>query len=303
VTTTEKVYVNGNTSPTPSSDLSNVSQYWTDVNVTFHQTYNSAQESLDLLRWRNSQYLFIEELMPYRGYEGQTVLDYGCGPGHDVLGFALYSEAKRIIGMDVSRTSLEEAQARLRLHNASNVEFKLIRDDPPSLPLEDESVDYISSSGVLHHVRDLGAVLSELKRVLRPNGRMRIMLYNYDSIFMHLYIPYCMQMLAGTYGDKPLHEAFRRSTDGESCPISKAYKPREVEYVGERAGFKVKYLDSAISSSEMAILPKRFDALMDVRLEHEHRDFLANLTFDKFGRPIHEGYVAGVDAVFELVKA
>ncbi len=42
--------------------------------------------------------------------------------------------------------------------------------------------------------------------------------------------------------------------------------------------------------------------MMNVKLAEEHREFLKRITFDKYGRPLHNGEVAGVDSVSELTK-
>ena len=69
------------------------------------------QESERYLEWRNDQYFKYDELMPVTGKDGRVILDYGCGPGHDLVGFGLRSKPTRLIGMDVSTSSLAEADS------------------------------------------------------------------------------------------------------------------------------------------------------------------------------------------------
>src|SRR5437762_4766557 len=78
-----------------------VADYWTRYNVTLHQHFTSPSESLAYVRWRNDQYFGYIDLMPVDGQEGKTVLDFGCGPGHDLVGFATRSRPARLIGIDV----------------------------------------------------------------------------------------------------------------------------------------------------------------------------------------------------------
>ena len=54
----------------------------------------------------------------------------------------------------------------------------------------DNSVDYIFSQGVIHHTSYPEKILSELYRVLKLGGKAKIMVYNYDSPFVHQYIAY-----------------------------------------------------------------------------------------------------------------
>ena len=86
-------------------------QYWCDVNVTEHKPFKSAAESLEYFHWRNTQYHNYIELMPVAGQDGKVVLDYGCGPGNDLVGFSAYSKPSRLVGMDISLRSVAEANA------------------------------------------------------------------------------------------------------------------------------------------------------------------------------------------------
>jgi len=87
-----------------------VREYWTAHNVTGHLRFRSAQQSLEYFHWRNSQYPGYIDLMPVAGFDGQHVLDFGCGPGHDLVGFGSYSKPARLVGADVSSTSLSESR-------------------------------------------------------------------------------------------------------------------------------------------------------------------------------------------------
>lgn len=274
-------------------------EYWTEVNVTGHRIFNSREESLNFLEWRNLQYLGYEDYMPTHGHDGKVVLDYGCGPGHDLVGFVERSRPARLIAMDVSPTSLVEARHRLS-HHGGAVEWKRISETSPTLPLPDASVDVAHSSGVLHHTPDPLRILKEFRRVLAPGGHAQIMVYNYDSVFVHLHIAYLEMLAAGKFPGMTVREAFQRSTDGPDCPISLCYRPADFIALCREAGFKAELTGVAVAMLEMQILPKRFDALLDARLPSEHRRFLYDLTFDAQGCPLYRGARAGVDACFRL---
>lgn len=275
--------------------------YWTGFNVTLHHEFGSAAESLEYFHWRNDQYPGYIELMPVSGQDGKIVLDYGCGPGHDVVGFGAYSKPRRLIGVDVSPTSLAEAAHRAALHGL-NVEFLRIDERDNSIPLETGSVDYVHCSGVIHHTPDPVKVLRELARVLAPLGRMRIMVYNYNSLWLHLYVAYTLRIKQAAYPGLDLRQVFTRTTDGENCPIANVYRPDEFCALAREAGLACRFLGAAISNFELRVLPERFDAIMDRRLPAEHRDFLKNLELDRYGRPLHAGACAGVDGCYELTR-
>ena len=274
--------------------------YWT-VHMVANEIFNSPEDSLRHFHWRNAQYPGYIDLMPVRGHDGKIVLDYGCGPGNDVVGFSVFSEVEKLYAVDVSPTALEAAKYRLSLHNKT-ADFVLIDEKENKIPLPSNSVDYIHTSGVLHHCANLKAVLSELHRILKDDGRMSVMVYNYSSIWLHLYVAYIQQLYYGRFKEHSLLEAFRRLTDGENCPVSHCYTPDNFLALVQQHGFKGKFKGAAISLTEMKSLAKRFDAIMDRRLSEEHRDFLSELTFNDKGIPLYRGSVAGIDACYFFEK-
>jgi SAM-dependent methyltransferase len=119
----------------PSASGRIVADYWTRHNVTQHRAFSSPEESLSYFQWRIDQYFSYIKLMPVCSQNNKVVLDYGCGPGHDLVGFGVYSKPRKLFGVDVSSSSLNEARARLALHG---IEAELILLDPSSacLPIE-----------------------------------------------------------------------------------------------------------------------------------------------------------------------
>ncbi len=277
-------------------------QYWTDHNVTLHATFPSAQASLEYFAWRNAQYFPYIDLMPVHGQAGKVVLDYGCGPGNDLVGFGHFSKPARLIGADISKASLSESYARLKLHGIQ-ADLIQIREENQKLPFEDGTVDYVHSSGVVHHARNPELVLREFRRILRPNGACRIMVYNYNSIWVHLYVAFIKKFREGLYTNLDIREAFAKTTDGENCPISRAYTPGEFCEIAASAGFQCEFVGAAVSMWECRILPDRFEAIMNQKFPAEHRDFLLNLTFDERGYPMYHNTYAGIDGCYLLTPA
>lgn len=277
--------------------LDSVASYWNQHNVTLHRRFASAEESLEYFDWRNDQYFDYITHMPVRGHDALVVLDYGCGPGDDLVGFGAHSKPSRLIGMDVSPTSVAEARARLQLHQ-SNAEVLVLRPEAGTLPLPDASVDLVHCSGVLHHIADPMPILREFRRVLRKTGRIQVMVYNRASLWMHLYCAYHLRLVSGAHAGETLDEVFRRSTDGEQCPVSRAYDADEFIALARDAGFEMQLRGVAVSAFEMSLLPTRFAAIMDERLPPMSRKFLAALQFDDRGLPVYRAYHAGIDACF-----
>ena len=131
---------------------------------------------------------------------------------------------------------------------------------------------------------------------------MNIMVYNYESLWLHLYVAYQRSIVEGLFPELTIGEQFAKSTDGEDCPIANCYRPQEWLQICRGAGLEGEFSGAAISMHEASLCPKRFDAIRDQRLRKESRDFLLQLEMDRHGLPLYQGHYAGVDACFRLTK-
>jgi len=99
---------------------------------------------------------------------GETVLDLGSGPGLDaLLAGRRVGPQGHVIGVDMTPEMLERARATAA--GAGNVEFRAGRLE--ELPVDDASIDAVTSNCVINLVPDKAAVFREMARVLRPGGR------------------------------------------------------------------------------------------------------------------------------------
>ncbi|HET7799246.1 MAG TPA: methyltransferase domain-containing protein [Humibacillus xanthopallidus] len=97
--------------------------------------------------------------------EGRRVLDAGCGNGP--LMEALRAGGAAVSGFDSSAAMLELARERL----GEDVDLQLV-DLSQHLPYADGAFDDVVCSLVLHYLPDWTAPLAELRRVLKPGGRL-----------------------------------------------------------------------------------------------------------------------------------
>jgi ubiquinone/menaquinone biosynthesis C-methylase UbiE len=102
---------------------------------------------------------FVEALGPV-----EAALDLGCGDGRQ----AVHLSAARLTLADVSDVAL--ARAARRLPDATVVRLE---SDAP-LPLDDNAFDLVLCVETVEHVRDVQGLLSEVRRVLRPGGRLAV---------------------------------------------------------------------------------------------------------------------------------
>jgi ubiquinone/menaquinone biosynthesis C-methylase UbiE len=102
---------------------------------------------------------FVTALAP-----ADRALDLGVGDGR----VATAIRATHLTGADVSQVALDRARTRL-----PDAELVLLEPDEP-LPFADNEFDLVSCIETLEHVRDVQLALSEIRRVLRPGGRLAV---------------------------------------------------------------------------------------------------------------------------------
>jgi ubiquinone/menaquinone biosynthesis C-methylase UbiE len=107
---------------------------------------------------------------------GMSVLDVGCGTGTHL---ALYAAAGcRVHGVDLSPAMLERARRRL----GDDADLRL--SDAANLPYPDDTFDVVVASMFLHELDETirPAVLDEMKRTVKPDGRVLLIDFHPDGL-------------------------------------------------------------------------------------------------------------------------
>lgn len=112
------------------------------------------------------------ECMQHKIFDGE-ILDFGCGTGTSTPYFKKYFRKSKLTGVDVSNSSLEIAKSRF-----GDVDY--VQFDGSKLPYKDNSFDIIFTACVFHHIDEEqhGELLSEIRRVLTPEGRFFLFEHN-----------------------------------------------------------------------------------------------------------------------------
>lgn len=102
--------------------------------------------------------------------EGEVVLDLGCGAGLDLYFYAKAVGASgKVLGLDLSLDMVTKARLNMEKVGLQNVE--VICGPAHEIPLEDSSVDIVTSNGIYNLSPDKEKVMLEVIRVLKPGGR------------------------------------------------------------------------------------------------------------------------------------
>ena len=110
------------------------------------------------------------------------------------------------------------------------------------MPFRDCEFDRVTSNGVLHHTPDLPAALREVRRVLRPGGEARIILYNRRSVWFWLTIVVRYGLLKGLLFRERDVEGVAAAVGMEGTrvgarPLIRFYSPRHCLVLMRAAGF------------------------------------------------------------------
>jgi len=135
--------------------------HWVEIEPERVEAYD------ELFEWRPQMAALLEgaELAP-----GQTIVDYGCGPGGLSVELARRAGPSGVVhGVDLNAELLDRARRRAERDEVSaHLHWHHVADD--RIPLADQSVDRVLCKNVLEYVTDVEAVLREFRRVLKPGG-------------------------------------------------------------------------------------------------------------------------------------
>lgn len=104
---------------------------------------------------------------------GDRVLDIGSGSGTDALICSkLVGPKGRVFALDMTDGMRDKLSEISRAAKASNLE--ILAGDAESIPLPDDSVDVVTSNGVLNLVPNKWLAIEEIARVLKPGGLLQL---------------------------------------------------------------------------------------------------------------------------------
>ena len=144
-------------------------------------TMGFSEEMLESLR-RYTAEASAAYLLPHLR-PGLRILDFGCGIGSISVGLAKAVEPGELHGIDMEESQVEIARSVAAANKQENMIFHV--GDVADMAFENDSFDIAHCHNVLMHVPDTAAVLSEVKRVLKPGGLIACREMICESSFTH----------------------------------------------------------------------------------------------------------------------
>ena len=125
------------------------------------------------------------KIFDYERFHGKKILEIGCGMGCMASHWAMHGA--KITAIDLNPVAIKRTKQRFKIFNLKG---DIQEVDAESLPFDDASFDFVYSWGVIHHTPRIEKAASEMWRVLKPGGRLGLMLYNRQSVLYRYFISY-----------------------------------------------------------------------------------------------------------------
>lgn len=182
-------------------------------------------------------------------FHGKQMLEVGVGAGSD---FTQWVRAgTRAHGIDLTPEAVEHVQRRLELYGLKAEEVSV--SDAENIQYPDNKFDLVYSWGVIHHSPDTERALSEIVRVTKPGGRIRIMIYNRHSLLV-----YYKWVIYALLRGKPFKSLAWVLYYHQESPGTKGYTLDEVHAMAARQPVDVVAIQAPVTSYDLLYNQARF---------------------------------------------
>jgi 2-polyprenyl-3-methyl-5-hydroxy-6-metoxy-1,4-benzoquinol methylase len=160
--------------------ISKVSDYWNarPCNIRHSPKPVGTREYYDEVEARKYAVEYhIPRFAQFEQWRGKKVLEIGCGIGTDTISFA--RAGAQVTAVDLTEKSLEVARQRARVFGLEDrIRFIQANAERLSDSVPVEPYDLVYSFGVIHHTPHPERVLEEIRKYVKPESTVKIMVYN-----------------------------------------------------------------------------------------------------------------------------
>lgn len=192
-------------------------------------------------------YALSEMIHGYSTSKDLKVLDIGCGNGYVLAQYARFGAD--VTGVDLTSTAIELSRKRFEI---AGLQGSFVEIDGQSLPFPDEYFDIVCSMGVLHHISNPKPMVNEMFRVMKPGGRLIVMLYHRHS-WKNLVLLRLRRLFDPKFRGKSHQEALNMN-DGDDCPLALVYSRREAAALFNQF-VEQKFFLTLLSWKQLLMLP------------------------------------------------
>ncbi|MBI1224132.1 MAG: bifunctional demethylmenaquinone methyltransferase/2-methoxy-6-polyprenyl-1,4-benzoquinol methylase UbiE [Bacteroidetes bacterium] len=128
------------------------------------------------ISWRKKTIMALRDLKP------KTILDVATGTGDLAIEAAKQLNPDKIIGIDISKEMLDVGRVKLQKRNLSPT-IELFSGDSENINFESNSFDAVTVAFGVRNFENLERGISEMHRVLKPEGRAAILEFSMPTLF------------------------------------------------------------------------------------------------------------------------
>jgi 2-polyprenyl-3-methyl-5-hydroxy-6-metoxy-1,4-benzoquinol methylase len=269
-----------------SSDPQQVNREWWESNPMTYDWEKTLQIDPGTLKWYDEiDRRFLDSAYYAAGQNGQPfgrflkpdfasgkqVLEVGCGMGtHAEM---LLRNGARLTAIDQTTLAVESTRRRLEL---KQLDARVLLQDAEKLTFPDRSFDVVWTWGVIHHSSSTEQCVSEISRVLRPGGRLMMMVYYRPSLVYYLHCGLIRGVLLGQLLRRSLHQIYVSATDGFYARVFSKFELRALL----APQFHSLQITVVGLKAELYPIPRNS---LKIALERVTPDWLAKAILGKFG--------------------
>jgi ubiquinone/menaquinone biosynthesis C-methylase UbiE len=206
---------------------------------------------------------------------GQKVADLGCGTGAFPLQLVASAMPRdiRVFGLDFVREGMQRARELIGIvapgeSAVAFIEANLeVRRRQPAIPLASGSCDAVLASLFLSYVEDASATLREMRRILKPGGRLVVSTLRRDADVSRIFLNGLEELRAGVellpvsanpdevdYAARDYLNQASKLLDLEESGTFRFWDAGELDALVRKAGFRTSRIDRAFGDPPQAVV-------------------------------------------------